>query len=183
MAAIHLSFDGRDESWNCCSRVLGFQCKRSGREWRSPRDSGESAECSGVGVLIKVARFMPCGVGSWLLGEVAAGFVLRCEGDARRQVVCGVPRCLQPLQGWLTFGWGPVPVTARGLPPAFVCQPSELNRNTGIRVTRAAPRRHPITGISRTDLRGRGVLVGLCKGSVHAKTQRRQERESMCLQA
>ncbi len=30
---------------------------------------------------------------------------LSFEGVARRQVVRAIPRCLQPLRGWLTF-WG-----------------------------------------------------------------------------
>ena len=40
------------------------------------------------------------------------------EGDARRREARGVPRCLQPLQGWLTFV-GPVPVAARGLATGY----------------------------------------------------------------
>ena len=43
---------------------------------------------------------------------------LSFEGDARRQVTRAVPRCLQPLQGWLTFV-GPVPVAARGLATGY----------------------------------------------------------------
>ena len=48
--------------------------------------------------------------------------LLSFEGDARRQEARTVPRCLQPLRGWLTF-WGPVPVAARCLPPAILWHP------------------------------------------------------------
>ena len=46
---------------------------------------------------------------------------LSFEGDARRQVARAVPRCLQPLQGWLTFwassGGGAVLATGYFLAP------------------------------------------------------------------
>jgi len=53
-------------------------------------------------------------VGALEVGAIHLSF----EGDARRQVTRAVPRCLQPLQGWLTFV-GPVPVAARGLATGY----------------------------------------------------------------
>ena len=40
----------------------------------------------------------------FVTGDMANGFILRPEGDARRHVTFAVPRYLQPRQGWLTFG-------------------------------------------------------------------------------